>query len=422
MDVTAISSATCECLSELGLRAKGDVFALKAFCNRRQLTSNTTSKNAVDGEKTNYDDRKRKLLELLQKGNQKKRNQSAEKHSSSTISKGTVEKYKTRKISLGWLHYSEEKERFVAVRLNSGGGTRRLDVGSHFSKEMLIEEGKKLFYPNSESSQGHADDMMFDLANFKGESIEIPDDEVNKQSFTVQKYIEINKLTQVRLYLTTRRTPIASLDVNNVSRECADEGTKISTSDVEEIIEESESEDDDEVLMNPVFNCDTTLTGSTEERRRLIEEQDRVFQESLDNDRREENEISEANETEENEKERLQQLMQARLERVPPEPNPDLPRVRIAVNHISMGKIVRSFSDRDNMQAVYDWVGSCSIHPEHFNLSQCQGQTIMPSDPVVNVANCTLYMEVSTSPVQIYGHQEMTSLASNNDVLSNTTM
>ena len=323
MDVTAISSATCECLTELGLQAKGDVFALKAFCNRRQLTS--TSKNAVDGEKNNYDDRKQKLLEQLQKGNQKKRKRSAEKHSSSTKCKGTVEKYKTRKISLGWLHYSEEKERFVAVRLSSGGGTRRLDVGSHFSKEKLIEEGKKLFYPNDESSQGHADDMMFDLANFKGESIEIPDNEDNKQSFTIQKYIEINKLTQVRLYLTTRRTPITSLDVNNFSREFTDEGAKICTSDNEEIIEVSESEDDDEVLMNPVFNCDTTLIGSTEERRKLIEEQDRMFQESLGNDLREENEMSEANETEENEKQRLQQLMQVRLERVPPEPNPDFP-------------------------------------------------------------------------------------------------
>jgi hypothetical protein len=63
-----------------------------------------------------------------------------------------------------------------------------------------------------------------------------------------------------------------------------------------------------------------------------------------------------------------------------------------------MGKIVRSFSVLDSMQAVYDWVGSCALHPEHFNLSQCQGQMIMLSDPIANVANCTLYMEVSTSP------------------------
>jgi hypothetical protein len=38
MDVAAVSSATHECLTDLGLHAKGDIFALKAFCHRRQLT------------------------------------------------------------------------------------------------------------------------------------------------------------------------------------------------------------------------------------------------------------------------------------------------------------------------------------------------------------------------------------------------
>ena len=417
MDVAAVSSATHECLTDLGLHAKGDIFALKAFCHRRQLTF--TSKNLVDDEKNDYEDRKRKLLAQLQTGSQKKRNKSVDKHSSSSMSKRPVEKYKTRKIFLGWLHYSENKERFVAVRLNSGGGTRRLDVGSHFNKEMLIEEGKKLFYPNGESSQGQADDMIFDLANFKGESIGILGDEDNKQPFSIQKYIEMNKLTQVRLYLTTMHIPIDSLDVDNEDRGLTDEDIKMSTSDNEEIIIESGSENDDEVLMHPVFDSGTTLIGSSEERQKLMEEQDQLFQESLDNDRRKENSISEAKEMEENEKIRLEQLRQARLENVPPEPHPQLPRVRIAVNHIFMGKIVRSFSVLDSMQAVYDWVGSCALHPEHFNLSQCQGQMIMLSDPIANVANCTLYMEVSTSPVQVREQQEV--LASENDILPDTT-
>lgn len=366
MDITAVSSATSECLADLGLKAKGDIFALKAFCNRRQLTGIT--KNAVTDGKTDYEDRKRKLLEQLQQGHQKKKKQSADKHSSSTISKGTVEKYKTRKISLGWLHYCEEKQRFVAVRLSNGGGTRRLDVGSHFSKDMLVEEGKKLFFPRGESSQGHADDMIFDLANFQGECISTADDEDNEQSFTIQKYIEMNKLTQTRLYLTSRRMSIASS--NNARSECADGDTKLSTSDNEEILVESDIED--EVLMNPVFNSATSgsMLESTEERRSLIEEQDQLFYESLDNDRRKENEISEATEVENIENNRLEQLMKARSERIPPEPRPELPRVRIAVNHIYLGKIVRSFSDRDSMQSVYDWVGSCSVLPEHFNLSQ----------------------------------------------------
>ena len=56
-------------------------------------------------------------------------------------------------------------------------------------KRCLLKE-KKLFYPNGKSSQGLADDMIFDLANFKEESIDILDDGATKQPFTVQKYIE----------------------------------------------------------------------------------------------------------------------------------------------------------------------------------------------------------------------------------------
>ena len=157
--------------------------------------------------------------------------------------------------------------------------TRRLDVGSHFNKEMLIEEGQKLLYPNGESSQGQADDMIFYLANFRGESIGILGDEDNKQPFSIQKYIEMNKLTQVRLYLTTRHIPIDSLDVDSEDRGLTDEDIKMSTSDNEEIIIESGSENDDQVLMHPVFDSGTTLIGSSEERQKLMEEQDQLFQE-----------------------------------------------------------------------------------------------------------------------------------------------
>ena len=52
----------------------------------------------------------------------------------------------------------------------------------------------------------------------------------------------------------------------------------MSTSDNEEIVIESESENDDEVLIHPVFDNGTTLIGSSEERQKLImEEQDQLF-------------------------------------------------------------------------------------------------------------------------------------------------
>ncbi|CAB3979646.1 Hypothetical predicted protein [Paramuricea clavata] len=148
MDVAAVSSATHECLTDLGLHAKGDIFALKAFCHHRQFTF--TSKNVVYDEKNDYEDRKRELLAQLQTGSQKKRNESVDKHSRSSMSKRPVEKYKTH--------------------------------------------------------------------------------------------------------------------IDNEDRGLTDEDIKMSTSDNEEIIIESGSENDDEVLMHPVFDSGTTPTGSSEER------------------------------------------------------------------------------------------------------------------------------------------------------------
>ena len=194
---------------------------------------------------------------------------------------------------------------------------------------MLIEEAKKLFYPNGKSSQGQVDDMICDLANFKGESIGILGDKDSNQPFSLQNYIEMNKLTQVRLYLTTRQIPITSPDVDSVEKELADEDIKVRTSDDEKIIIESESENDDEILMHSVFDNGTALIGSSEEREKIVEEQDQLFQKSLENDRRKETEKSEK----ENEKIRLEQLRQSRLKSVPVEPHPDFPHVRIAVNH-----------------------------------------------------------------------------------------
>ena len=56
MDIEAISFATNDSLLELGIKAKGDVFALKAFCQRHLSTSKLTTDN-------DYTERKRKLVE-----------------------------------------------------------------------------------------------------------------------------------------------------------------------------------------------------------------------------------------------------------------------------------------------------------------------------------------------------------------------
>ena len=148
-----------------------------------------------------------------------------------------------------------------------------------------MKKEKKLFYPNGKSSQSLADDMTFDLANFKEESIDILDDGASKQPFTVQQYIEMNKLTQVRLYLKTKLISFPDVDGfggNDDERAAA----HIKTS----------RPDNEEILMHPIFDSGTTPDASTEERLDTIKGQDRLFQESLDNSRRKENKSLEAKE------------------------------------------------------------------------------------------------------------------------------
>ena len=147
MDVEAVLYATEESLQDLGLTAKGDIFAVKAFCQRRTKSH--------DPKEEDYEDRKRKLVEELKKGREKGKYKKTEAANSVTnnldsdsdqrATKGPSAR-KSRKITLGWMHYSSKEKRFVTVRLNNGGGTRRIDVAFDSTNQDLIAEGKKIIF------------------------------------------------------------------------------------------------------------------------------------------------------------------------------------------------------------------------------------------------------------------------------------
>lgn len=52
---------------------------------------------------------------------------------------------KMRKVLLGWLHFDEEKQAFVSVRTNKGGGTRDVDIKLNAGKEHIIDIAKAIF-------------------------------------------------------------------------------------------------------------------------------------------------------------------------------------------------------------------------------------------------------------------------------------
>ena len=78
---------------------------------------------------------------------------------------------------------------------------------------------------------------------------------------------------------------------------------------------------------------------------------------------------------------RQNKLQQARLLRTPQEPKESEQSisVEIKVRHVSLGIVKRNFRESDCMACVYDWVGSLSIIPEHFQLLDYAGRMLLPS-------------------------------------------
>jgi len=208
MDVEAISMASEKLLRELGLDAKGDILAVQSLTNRPQPAANTE-----------YEERKRKLIEELQKGRNKEKKQKVFEPASTKI--------KTRKILLGWMHRAAQPNKYVTVRNSNGGGSRRVEMPINASKTDIIEDAKKLFFPEGISTYSMVDEMQFELANFKGDLIACPMDDGAK--FTLLNYIEKHKLSHVRLYLASTKS-------------CAEEK------------DDDDGDDDEKTFMKPTIN------------------------------------------------------------------------------------------------------------------------------------------------------------------------
>ena len=367
-------------LDDLGLKAKGDIFALKAFCKRRLgKTSDESS------QKDEIEEKKRRLVEQLreEKANKKKRRSSSHKSTKDSEeespSKKKKKNEKSRRVQIGWLHYNCKDSRYVAVRTSKGGGTRRIDINASANKFEVIARAKQLFFPGGESSHGPASEMQFNLANFKLQNIsQLTDDRGVKYPFTVQKYFEVHKLTQARIYLASKRMST----VSSANEETED----ISTSSV------------------PSSSLSKTKPQRQDERGRLW----RQTYAAVDNEEKKECKVEILDDKEDKEKslrqeiedvQRLEALRKTRENRVPPEPAENTERVKISVKHSVEGNVSRFFRAGESMVAVYDWVGSLSLFAENFTLYIPPGRRVDPMEDVAVVDGTLLHMEITNDPI-----------------------
>lgn len=66
-----------------------------------------------------------------------------------------------RKIEIGWTHNE------VQVRKINEGGTRKISIPNDSSINVILQEGKNLFFPNGKTIKGlKADDCTFELYDF----------------------------------------------------------------------------------------------------------------------------------------------------------------------------------------------------------------------------------------------------------------
>ena len=390
MDFNAVQFASDKILEEYGLKAAGQRLSLRWFCQTQNQNSFAL---AGDNNTESRDARKRRLLEELR--NKAKKNATAEK-SSKVYPPNHVEK--TRKIQLGWMHYNEEKQKYVAVRMASGGGTRDVNIRVNANAKGIIKEAAELFYPNGESLHyGAASSMKLELGNFKGEVVKGAISKGNGDTcpFTLRSYIEINKLSRVRLYLMSK--------LDNEFMELNDDSSETD----EELISYS---------MFPKDAVDPSLSTPKEKSISFVYENSVQEPISLEEDK----EIPEAVKNESITKTDYNKRIQAeRASRVLPEPDftETDDAVIVAVRHVDQGVISRHFRSDQTITAVYDWVGSLQPEPPNFVLCNAlsQGQPIDPSKSVRTIAKTMLHMDPRpTGPYLIPDEPEISMVGFNN--------
>ena len=190
MDFMAVEHTPEQVLIDMGLTGKGDMYTLKAMCQKKKKSTNDDSEREM---------RKRQLLNEIVREKERRTRKFSRIDEKSGKKMG-----KTRQISLGLMQHCKERNKYVTVRYSKGGGTRLVDIPFSTTKEELIKEGKALFFQNGVCPLGEESDMIFELVNFKEVINTLKERNGEPLPFTMQRYFEFYKLSKVQLYIACR--------------------------------------------------------------------------------------------------------------------------------------------------------------------------------------------------------------------------
>ncbi|XP_048749259.1 uncharacterized protein LOC125661328 isoform X1 [Ostrea edulis] len=114
--------------------------------------------------------------------------------------KPATRKVKTSmKISIGWLHFDIERNKYIQVKLKTGGGSRTVDMPVESSYKEMLEKAINIFFPAGKSPKGRIDKFSCVLGNFT-------QDLIKEDGFSLQQYTETSCLSnKPRIYLMTKK-------------------------------------------------------------------------------------------------------------------------------------------------------------------------------------------------------------------------
>lgn len=257
MDIGAVIQSQDKELEDLGLIRKGDILSLCGFCERKMR------------ERSDRETKRQLVTKLL---NKKKSKQRKTITNSVTESKQPQKMVKTTKVQIGWLHFSDDHQRYISVRLQKGGGTREVDVPLNADIQQIIQIAEEIFFSDGRSIFGALEDMEVALAKCETLRISTPEGD----PFTLQHYIHQCKTTRVRLYLKSKKKTFPE-------RQASHSGV------LDQVVKDDESD-----LLVPVFpenerelNGDQLL-GTSIEREEIRKAQDQEFAQSLTKGRKKE--------------------------------------------------------------------------------------------------------------------------------------
>ena len=189
----------------------GDRIAVLSFCQQSN-TSTTDKETLLQKLRAKIGARKMKskkkgvsqsgVVERKAEGMTRPKNNAAEKT--------------TRKIEIGWLHFTGID--YHQVRTQNGGGTRHATMEKASTVSLILELGKQLFFPDGASTKGRAEDFDFVVCDFKRKEIALNE--------SIGSLYEQTKLKLLRFYICTKeQAALTDQSLDEDSQQC------LSTSD-----------------------------------------------------------------------------------------------------------------------------------------------------------------------------------------------